>query len=184
MFRFFANAPDVDGLVDEDVGEPKLLIILVLDQHQVLFRPFENTLLHPHTGILPEEPENTQKGESNDRKKEQIVDLSKANVNQDLRVTSRVICCICSSTSKMFLRFITPLMSRGAPVGLDIMSSYMPVSSSSEVNKRILDSGKGTWVVEGSCRSRRPAAGGSRRPPGQPSERSVKCSQQFETSCH
>ena len=115
------HAPDVDGLVDEDVGEPKFFVVLVLDQHQVLLRPLEDALLHTHTGVLPEEPEKyvhrrvRLKRQEKDR-------LAKAEKNQNLRVTSRVICCICSSTSKMFLRFITPLMSRGAPVGLDIMS--------------------------------------------------------------
>ena len=63
MFRFFANAPDVDGLVDEDVGEPKFFVVLILDQHQVLVRPLEDALLHPHTRILPEEPKNIQKGD-------------------------------------------------------------------------------------------------------------------------
>ena len=56
------TAPDVDGLVDEDVGEPKLFVVLVLDQHQVLLRPPEDSLLHPHTRILPEEPDKYTEG--------------------------------------------------------------------------------------------------------------------------
>ena len=51
------TAPDVDGLVDEDVREPKLVVVLVLDQHQVLLRPLEDALLNTHTRVLPEKPE-------------------------------------------------------------------------------------------------------------------------------
>ena len=52
--------PDVDGLVNEDVGEPKLVVILVLDQHQVFVCPLQHALLHPHAGVLPEKPEHKE----------------------------------------------------------------------------------------------------------------------------
>ena len=106
-------SPDVDGLVDEDVREPNHLVVLVLDQHQVLLRVLEDPLPHAQSRILPVEPEKVKDG---------MTEEDSQSEKENLRVTSRVICCICSSTPKMFLRFMTPLMSIGAPDNLGGMS--------------------------------------------------------------
>lgn len=93
---------------------------------------------------------------------------------ENLRVTSRVICCICSSTPKMFLRFMTPLMSSGAPDNLGGMSEC-----------QLSGKRKTTSVAEGSCRSRPPGQGGfDYQPPSQAYGRAGKCSQWFATSSH
>lgn len=158
-------SPDVDGLVDEDVREPNHLVVLVLDQHQVLLRVLEDPLPHAQSRILPVEPEKVKDG---------MTEEDSQSEKENLRVTSRVICCICSSTPKMFLRFMTPLMSSGAPDNLGGMSEC-----------QLSGNRKTTSVAEGSCRSRPPGQGGfDYQPPSQAYGRAGKCSQWFATSSH